>query len=49
MTRAVCVGIVAGGSAILHMGCIDGDTTGSLLWSIVNFLVLLILGPTSLS
>ena len=48
MTGAVSVGIVAGGCAILHMSRIDCDTSGSLLWGVVNLFVLLKLGPTSL-
>lgn len=41
MTGAVSVGIVAGGCAILHMSRIDCDTSGSLLWGVVNLFVLL--------
>lgn len=48
MPRTVSMSIVSSGCTVLHVGCIDGDATGSFLWCIVNLLILLKLGPTTL-
>lgn len=42
MTGTVSVGVVARSGAVLHMGGIDCDTSGSLLRGVVNLFVFLI-------
>lgn len=48
MTWAICVGIVAGSSAVLDVSRVNCDSSGSFFRGIVNLFIFLKLGSTSL-
>lgn len=49
VSRAVCVSIMSVGCGVFYMRGVDGNSSGFLLWSIVNVLILLVAGTTSIS
>lgn len=49
MSRAVCVSIMSVGCGVFYMRGVDSNSSGFLLWSIVNVLILLVVSSTGIT